>query len=59
MRFGPLRFVFGGQNKKLTFFFWVFDDSNDPISTHMNGKRMPNSKSAHQVTPGGTKVIDL
>ena len=40
---------------KIVIFFWVFDGSSDPISTHMNGKRMPNSKSAHQVTPGGTK----
>ena len=40
---------------KWSFFFGVFYDPKGPISTHMNGKRMPNSKSAHQITPGGTK----
>ena len=40
---------------KLLFFFWVIDGSNDPTSTHVNGKRVPNSKSARQITPGGTQ----
>ena len=57
MFFGPIRPVFWGQNKKIRKkFFWVFYGSNDLISTHMNGKRMPNSKSALQITPGGTKT---
>ena len=34
------------------FFFGVFHDFHDPISTHMNDKGMPNLKSAHQITPG-------
>ena len=46
---------FGRGIKKWWFFFGVFYDSNDPISTHMNDKRMLNSKSGHQITPGGTK----
>ena len=40
----------------MSFFFWVFYGSNEPISTHMNGKRMANSKTAQQITPGGTKT---
>ena len=59
----PLRTI-GGQNqkmifrlkKKILFFFRVFYDSNDPISTHMNDKRMSNAKSAPQVTPAVTKT---
>ena len=51
----------GGQNSKKSFslkwsfFFSLFYDPKDPISTHMNDKRTPNPKSAHQTTPGGTK----
>ena len=40
----------------MKFLFRVFYDPNDPISTHMYGKRMPNSKSAHQITSGGIKT---
>ena len=39
----------------MSFFFAVFYDPNDPISAHMNGKRVTNSKSAHQITPGAQK----
>ena len=66
MPFGPLRPVFGGPKfkikyfkEKLSFFFWVFYGSNDTISAHMNRKRMSNSKSAHQITLGGTKTRKL
>ena len=44
---------FGG--KQMVIFFGVFYDPNDPIATHMNDKRMLNSKSAHQITPGTKK----
>ena len=50
---------FGGQkqkNLKNVFFFGVFYDRDDPFSTHMNDKWMPNSKSAHQITPVNTKI---
>ena len=38
----------------MVIFLWGIYDHNDPISTHMNDKRMSNSKSAHQITSGGT-----
>ena len=41
---------------KIVIFFGVFYDPNDPIPTHMNDKRVSNSKSAHQITPGDTKT---
>ena len=41
---------------KLSFFFWVFYGSSNHLSTHMSGKRIPNSKSTCQITPGGTKT---
>ena len=59
MPFDPLRTVLGFEIKNLKnghFCFGYFMTPNDPISTHMNDKWMPNSKSAHQITP---KVIDL
>ena len=61
MPFAPYGRFWGSKcNKycfvKWSFFFGVFYDPNDPISTHMNGKRMPNSKSAHQITLGSTKT---
>ena len=52
----------GGGSKtkilKMLFFFGVFYDPDDPISTHMNDKWIPNSKSAHQSIfgPGDTKI---
>ena len=40
----------------MVIFFGVCHEPNDPISTHMNGKRMPHWTSAHQINPGGTKT---
>ena len=40
----------------MVIFVEVIYDPNDPISTHMNDKLIPNSKSAHQINPGGTKT---
>ena len=41
---------------KMLIFCGAFYDPGDPISTNMNDKRMQNSKSAHQINPGGTKT---
>ena len=49
MLFAPNNHV---GDKQMVIFFGVFYDPNDPIATHMNDKRMLNSKSAHQITPG-------
>ena len=40
----------------MSFFFGVFYDPDDPISTRMSDKWMPNSKSGHQITPGDTEI---
>ena len=59
MPLGPLRTILGVKTflmLKWSFFFEVIYDPNDPISTHMNFKRMPNSKSAHQITSGAQKL---
>ena len=55
----PVRTILVVKIQKIIFgkncLFWVFYDPNDPILTHMNGKRKPISKSAHQLTPGAQK----
>ena len=58
MLFCPYEQFWGSKTKNLknVFFFGVFYDRNDPFSTHMNDKWMPNSKSAHQITPVNTKI---
>ena len=45
--FGPLRIIF----IKIVIFLRVNHDPNDPISTHVNDKRMQTSKSTHQISP--------
>ena len=55
MLFCPYEPFWGSKNLKNAI-FEVFYDSDAPISTHMNDKWMPNSKSAHQITPGDTKI---
>ena len=57
------RFFLGGGSKFKKYFFrkhchFSFGYFMAPMTLfrHMNGKRMPKSKTAHQITPGGTQT---
>ena len=61
MAFGTIRTILGVKIPKIFFhkngpFLGVFNDPNDSISIHMNGKRITNSKSVHKITPECTKT---
>ena len=65
MTLGSIRPVLGVKIQKNIFFFvkmifFSFGYFMAPMIPFrrigINGKRMPNSKSAHQITPGGAKT---
>ena len=64
MTFGSTRTILGSQNSRIffsrkndNFSFGYFMTPMTPFRHEpMNGKRMPSSKSAHQITHGGTKT---